>query len=73
MKFFLGIIIGIIALLAFIYFGGADYLRFIGRQTDKAAEHVERYEKKMHGMKERARKVKEKAEEAGKKIEKYIP
>jgi len=72
-RFFIGIIVGIIALICFVYFGGADYLRSAGRHADKAAEHIERYEKKMHGMKQRAEKVRKKAEEAGKRIEKYIP
>ncbi len=72
-RFFIGIIVGIVALILFVYFGGADYVRSVGRHADKAAEHIERYEKKMHNMKERAEKVREKAEEAGKRIEKYIP
>jgi len=72
-RFFIGIIVGIIALICFVYFGGADYLRSAGKHVDNAAQHIEKYEKKMHGMKERARKVREKAEEAGKRIEKYIP
>ncbi|MFQ5428215.1 MAG: hypothetical protein ACE5EZ_04450 [Thermodesulfobacteriota bacterium] len=72
-KFFIGIIVGIIALICFIYFGGSDYVRSLGRHADKAAEQMETYEKKMRGFKERAGKVREKAEEAGKKIEKYIP
>ncbi len=72
-RFFIGIIVGIIALICFVYFGGADYLRSAGRHADRAAEQVEKYEKKMHGMKDRAQKVREKAEEAGKKIEKYLP
>ncbi len=72
-KFFIGIIIGIIALICFVYFGGADYLRSAGRHVDRAAEQVEKYEKKMHGMKDKAAKVRKKAEEAGKRIEKYIP
>ncbi len=72
MKFFLIIILLIVALLGFIYFGGADYLRIIGRETDRAAEHVEKYEKKMHSVKKRAEEIKEKAKEAGRKIEKFI-
>ncbi len=72
-KFFIGIIVGIIALLCFVYFGGAEYLNLISKKTDQAAVRVEKFQKKMQGMKKRAAKVKEKAEEAGKRIEKYIP
>lgn len=72
-RFFVGIIVGIIALILFVYYGGADYLRSVGRHADNAAVQVEKYGKKMHGMTDRARKVRKKAEEAGKRIEKYIP
>ena len=72
-KFFIGIIVGIIALIFFVYFGGADYVRSLGRHADRAAEKMETYEKKMHGLKEKAGKVREQAEEAGKRIKEYIP
>ncbi len=73
LRVYIGIIIGIAAVLAFVYFGGADFLRYIERHTDRAAVKVEKYEKKLHKLKDSAGKVREKAEETGKNIKKYIP
>jgi len=72
-RFFIGIIVGIGALIFFVYYGGADYLRSFGRQADRAAEQMEKYEKKLHGMTDSAKKAGKKAEEAGKKIKELIP
>ncbi len=72
-RFFIGIIVGIVALIFFVYYGGADYVRSFGRQADKAAVQMEKYEKKLHKMTDSAKKAGEKAEEAGKKIKEMIP
>ena len=69
-RVFLALLVGFILGILFIFYGGADYIRDM---AGGAARRIERYEKKMAGMKERAERVRRRAEEAGKKIEKYIP
>ncbi|MBI2412159.1 MAG: hypothetical protein HYV24_03010 [Deltaproteobacteria bacterium] len=64
-KVLLGIIIGIIALAAFLYFGGGRYLRVFGAKTEEAGEKLEKYEKE---MKKEAEVIKESAKEAGETI-----
>ena len=62
-KFILGVIIGILALAAFLYFGGPKYLRIFGAKTEEAGERLERYEKGLkHTAEEATEKVKETAE-----------
>lgn len=46
-KFIVGFIIGIIALVAFVYFGGGEYVRSMGKSTNRAGKIIQRYEKKM--------------------------
>lgn len=62
-KFILGVVIGIIALAAFLYFGGPKYLKIFGAKTEEAGERLEIYEKKLkHTAEEAAEKVKDTAE-----------
>ena len=63
-KFILGVIIGILALAAFLYFGGPKYLKIFGAKTEEAGERLERYEK---GLKHTAEEAKE---SVGKTVEK---
>ncbi len=72
-RFLIGIIVGIAALIFFVYYGGADYLRSFGKQADRAAVQMEKYEKKLHKMTDSAKKARKKAEDAGKKIKEMIP
>jgi len=46
-KVFFGFILGVAALVAFIYTGGGSYLKEAGKRTGDAGEVVEGYEKKM--------------------------
>ncbi len=41
----IGILIGIIFLYLFIYFGGADYLQTFGKKTEEAGKGLKQYEK----------------------------
>lgn len=67
-RFILGIVIGIILLILFVYFGGADYLKTAGKAVEKAGSELEQYEKKIKeltptiekGIKEVKERVKEK-------------
>lgn len=62
-KFILGVIIGILALAAFLYFGGPKYLKIFGAKTEEAGERLEKYEKGLkHTAEEATEKVKETAE-----------
>ncbi|RLB07915.1 MAG: hypothetical protein DRG50_01420 [Deltaproteobacteria bacterium] len=44
-KFFLGIVIGIFIIFAFIYFGGGKTLKSVGKKTIELGERIEVYEK----------------------------
>ncbi|MBI5875766.1 MAG: hypothetical protein HZB81_08015 [Deltaproteobacteria bacterium] len=44
-QVFLGILIGIIFLYLFIYFGGAGYLQAFGKKTEEAGKGLKQYEK----------------------------
>ncbi len=72
-RFLIGVLVGLLAAFFFVFYGGADYLRSLGRHADRAAVRVEAYEKKLHHMTESARKAGKKAEEAGKKIKELMP
>lgn len=62
-KFLFGIIIGILALAAFLYFGGPRYMKIFGAKTEEAGERLEKYEKGFkQSADEAAEKVKETAE-----------
>lgn len=62
-KFILGVIIGVLALAAFLYFGGPKYLKIFGAKTEEAGERLEKYEKGLkHTAEEATEKVKETAE-----------
>jgi hypothetical protein len=44
-KFLLGIVIGIIMIFAFIYFGGGSALKSVGTKTIELGKRIEMYEK----------------------------
>lgn len=79
-RFLLGIIIGILALAAFLYFGGPRYLKIFGAKTEEAGERLEKYEKGFkksadevaEKVKETAETVKEKAGEAKESVGKTV-
>lgn len=68
-KFILGFFLGIAVLFAFLYFGGARYVKVFGVKTEEAGEKLEKYEKQ---IKESAgttgEKVKETAKSAGETV-----
>ena len=46
-KFLLGIVIGIILIFIFIYFGGGSTLKSLGERTIELGEKIELYEKSL--------------------------
>ncbi len=46
-NFLLGIVIGILLIILFIYFGGGRVLKSMGGKTIEVGERVEVYEKKL--------------------------
>lgn len=64
-KFIAGVIIGVVVILAFLYFGGPRYMKVFGAKTEEAGGRLEKYEQ---GLKKTAETVKEKAGEAGKAV-----
>ncbi|HEY4706067.1 MAG TPA: hypothetical protein VII64_01315 [Thermodesulfobacteriota bacterium] len=79
-KFLIGVLIGIVALGAFLYFGGPKYLKLIGSKTEEAGERLEKYEKSFkhtaeeakEAVKETAETVKEKAGGAKEALDKTV-
>lgn len=79
-KFIFGVIIGILALGAFLYFGGPKYLKLFGAKTEQAGERLEKYEKGLKRsadeatdkLKDTAETVKEKAGDAKESVEKTV-
>ncbi|MEE8575541.1 MAG: hypothetical protein V3T30_09025 [Thermodesulfobacteriota bacterium] len=69
-KLGIGLLVGIIAIILFIYFGGGEYLKKFGAETEKAGKEVIEYEK---DMKKTVKKVKDTVEDKKKKARKYIP
>lgn len=65
-KIFYGILLGILALVLFVYFGGGDYLRAVGEGADEAGKIVQGYEKR---LKKGIDSAKETAEDANRKVE----
>ena len=62
-KFILGVLIGILALAAFLYLGGPKYMQIFGAKTEEAGQRLEKYEKGLkHNTEEAAETVKETAE-----------
>ncbi len=69
-KVLLGIILGIIVLAGFVYFGGAKYLRSLGTKTEEAGVKLEKVEKQ---LKESAKGAKKSAEKTAEKVKRYVP
>jgi hypothetical protein len=44
-KFILGLVIGVLLIIAFTYLGGGAALKFVGKKTIEVGEKVEIYEK----------------------------
>lgn len=80
-KLILGFIIGVVVLAAFLFLGGARYLKMFGAKTEEAGVKLERVEKEMKESAKSAEKtavvakdkVKKTAGEAREKVKKYIP
>ncbi|MBI5587777.1 MAG: YtxH domain-containing protein [Deltaproteobacteria bacterium] len=70
-KFFFGVLIGIVLLALFFYFGGPGYLKSFGAKTEAAGGRLEKYEKQMKDTtKDAGKSVKETAEDAKKSVNK---
>lgn len=71
MKFFLGLLAGIVLLVLFFYFGGPKYVTSFGSKTEAAGERLEQYEKKLKETgKNTGKAVKKSAGEARDTVEK---
>lgn len=79
-KFIIGVVIGVVALAAFLYFGGPKYLKAFGSKTEQAGENLEKYEKELkhtaddakEAVKDTAESVKETAKDARKAVNKTV-
>jgi hypothetical protein len=79
-KLILGVIIGAIALLLFIFFGGAKYVRIFGVETEKAGRKLEKIEKKVRKGAEAAKEkvgyaaeeVRDTVDKASSKVKGYV-
>ncbi|MBI5642520.1 MAG: hypothetical protein HY954_03485 [Deltaproteobacteria bacterium] len=68
-KLLLGFILGIAVLAAFLYFGGAGYLKTFGAKTEEAGAKLEKYEKE---IKDTAKEAKEVVEDTAKGAKKAV-
>lgn len=64
-KFIFGVLIGVLALAAFLYFGGPRYMRIFGAKTEEAGARLEKYEK---GLKETAGEAAEKVKDTAETV-----
>lgn len=69
-KIFFGILLGIIVLTGFVYFGGAKYLKSLGAKTEATGEKLEKVEKQ---LKESTRDAKKSVDMTAEKMKKYVP
>lgn len=63
-KMFLGFLVGVLVMLAFLYLGGGRWLREFGSSTERAGARLEVYEQRLKESTQGAEKA------AGKTIEK---
>lgn len=79
-KVLFGFILGLLALVLFLYFGGAKYLKTFGHRTEQAGEKLEGYERQIKekaegagkAVKETAGSAKKAAEKTKEKVEEYV-
>ncbi len=64
-RIFLGIILGLIMFILFVYLGGAGYLQKLGKKTEEAGVELEYYEKE---LKRSAEEVKAKVGKTAEKV-----
>ncbi|TAN63083.1 hypothetical protein EPN18_03305 [bacterium] len=69
-KIFIGILLGILILAGFAYFGGAKYLKTAGVKTEQAGEKLELVEKQ---MKQSADSAKKTVSRTADKVKKLVP
>jgi uncharacterized protein YbjQ (UPF0145 family) len=84
-KILLGIILGIIMCVLFLYFGGSEYVKDFGQKTVDVGEELEEYEESFKDAADRAmdtveeegekarETVEEKIDETKEKVKEYIP
>lgn len=72
-KYLIGVLIGAIALFAFVYLGGARYLKIFGAKTEEAGGKLERVEKEMkQGAKSAKKSVEKTVEKTKETVKKYV-
>ena len=72
-KAIIKLVLGIILLYLFIYFGGADYLEEFGRKTEQAGKELKQYEKDVKDATTTVEKSLKKLEKAKDKVKEKIP
>jgi hypothetical protein len=69
-KIFIGILLGILILVGFAYFGGSKYLKTAGVKTEQAGEKLELVEKQ---IKQSADSAKKTVSRTADKVKKLVP
>lgn len=64
-RLIIGVILGILLLFLFLYFGGPSYLETFGKKTEETGKSLKRYEKT---TRDTTKKVEEKYEDIKKKF-----
>lgn len=64
-RFLIGVVLGILLLFVFLYFGGPSYLETFGKKTEEAGKNLKKYEQT---TRDTAKKVGEKFEDVKKKL-----
>lgn len=69
-KVIAGIIIGIVLIIVFLYFGGSRYLKSFGEKTEEAGDKIQKYERT---LKDSVDSAKDSVEKSKERIKKYMP
>ena len=69
-KFFIGFIVGVVVIFAFIVLGGGEYVRTLGSRTEDAGTTLERFEKQ---VKKSTRGAKKTLDKTADRVKQYIP
>lgn len=64
-RLIIGVILGMLLLFLFLYFGGPSYLETFGKKAEETGKNLKRYEKT---TRDTAKKVEEKYEDMKKKL-----
>ncbi len=70
-RFILGFLIGVAALVLFVYYGGAGYMVDLGSRTERAGKKLQTYERQLKKtVSETQQSIKQTKKEAVKAVEK---